>query len=95
MMNPYFFLLVRLPSWYQSLTRNRANLEDEEQEQTDEVPRGTTFLLSKVTHVNTGFLSYFKARIKKIMQKDEEVGKVAQATPIVICTCSKLLSCSC
>ncbi|KAF9492378.1 hypothetical protein BDN71DRAFT_1396754 [Pleurotus eryngii] len=26
------------------------------------------------------------ARIKKIMQKDEEVGKVAQATPIVICT---------
>jgi hypothetical protein len=27
-----------------------------------------------------------KARIKKIMQKDEEVGKVAQATPIVICT---------
>jgi hypothetical protein len=26
-----------------------------------------------------------KARIKKIMQKDEEVGKVAQATPIVIC----------
>ena len=27
-----------------------------------------------------------QARIKKIMQKDEEVGKVAQATPIVICT---------
>ncbi|KAH0835622.1 histone-fold-containing protein [Lanmaoa asiatica] len=25
-----------------------------------------------------------KARIKKIMQKDEEVGKVAQATPVVI-----------
>ncbi|KAI0312364.1 histone-fold-containing protein [Amylostereum chailletii] len=25
------------------------------------------------------------ARIKKIMQKDEEVGKVAQATPVVIC----------
>ncbi|EEB87977.1 hypothetical protein MPER_14450 [Moniliophthora perniciosa FA553] len=25
------------------------------------------------------------ARIKKIMQKDEDVGKVAQATPIVIC----------
>jgi histone H3/H4 len=24
------------------------------------------------------------ARIKKIMQKDEEVGKVAQATPVVI-----------
>lgn len=27
-----------------------------------------------------------QARIKKIMQKDEEVGKVAQATPVVICT---------
>lgn len=27
----------------------------------------------------------FQARIKRIMQKDEEVGKVAQATPIVIC----------
>jgi hypothetical protein len=26
-----------------------------------------------------------KARIKKIMQKDEEVGKVAQATPVAIC----------
>jgi Dr1-associated corepressor len=25
------------------------------------------------------------ARIKRIMQKDEEVGKVAQATPVVIC----------
>jgi Dr1-associated corepressor len=31
-------------------------------------------------------MSLLKARIKKIMQKDEEVGKVAQATPIVICT---------
>lgn len=27
----------------------------------------------------------FQARIKRIMQKDEEVGKVAQATPVVIC----------
>lgn len=25
------------------------------------------------------------ARIKKIMQADEEVGKVAQATPVVVC----------
>jgi len=33
-----------------------------------------------------------KARIKKIMQKDEEVGKVAQATPIVICTSITLVS---
>ncbi|KAI0696995.1 histone-fold-containing protein, partial [Cerioporus squamosus] len=28
------------------------------------------------------------ARIKRIMQKDEEVGKVAQATPVVICACT-------
>ena len=27
------------------------------------------------------------ARIKRIMQADEDVGKVAQATPVVICTC--------
>lgn len=33
-----------------------------------------------------------QARIKRIMQKDEEVGKVAQATPIVICA-SFLRSC--
>lgn len=26
------------------------------------------------------------ARIKRIMQADEDVGKVAQATPVVICT---------
>ena len=43
-------------------------------------------LLASVTN---GFLlnlfGYIQARIKKIMQKDEEVGKVAQATPIVIC----------
>jgi hypothetical protein len=37
------------------------------------------------------FLFLLKARIKKIMQKDEEVGKVAQATPIVICTSLRVL----
>lgn len=30
------------------------------------------------------------ARIKRIMQADEDVGKVAQATPVVICTCARL-----
>ncbi len=30
-----------------------------------------------------------KARIKKIMQMDEDVGKVAQATPVLICELSK------
>jgi len=38
------------------------------------------------------FLFTLKARIKKIMQKDEEVGKVAQATPIVICTSLRTFS---
>jgi hypothetical protein len=27
------------------------------------------------------------ARIKRIMQADEDVGKVAQVTPIAVCTC--------
>lgn len=27
------------------------------------------------------------ARIKRIMQADEEVGKVAQVTPVAVCTC--------
>lgn len=27
------------------------------------------------------------ARIKRIMQADDEVGKVAQVTPVVVCTC--------
>lgn len=32
------------------------------------------------------------ARIKRIMQADEDVGKVAQVTPIAVCTCSSLPS---
>lgn len=31
------------------------------------------------------------ARIKRIMQADEDVGKVAQVTPIAVCTCRVLL----
>lgn len=31
------------------------------------------------------------ARIKRIMQADEDVGKVAQVTPVVMGTCSSLL----
>jgi len=31
-----------------------------------------------------------QARIKQIMQMDEDVGKVAQATPILICTTLRL-----
>lgn len=30
-------------------------------------------------------LSSFQARIKKIMQTDEEIGKVAAAVPVIIC----------
>ena len=40
------------------------------------------------------FCPFLKARIKKIMQKDEEVGKVAQATPIVICASLRRFSSS-
>lgn len=31
------------------------------------------------------------ARIKRIMQADEDVGKVAQATPVVICALCELI----
>ena len=51
-----------------------------------------TYYLSKDSRINFAtcqlicIQTNIQARIKKIMQKDEEVGKVAQATPIVICT---------
>lgn len=40
----------------------------------------------KKTHGVDAFFGfvYFQGRIKKIMQSDEEVGKVAQAVPIII-----------
>jgi len=34
------------------------------------------------------------ARIKRIMQADEDVGKVAQVTPIAVCMCSRRASLS-
>lgn len=48
---------------------------------------GRTLLPSKVLRVRE-YLSSFslsQARIKKIMQADEEVGKIAMATPVLIC----------
>ena len=33
------------------------------------------------------------ARIKRIMQADEDVGKVAQATPTAVCKCSCRMFC--
>lgn len=42
---------------------------------------------SQFKDTNLFAVIFTQARIKKIMQKDEEVGKVAQATPVVICTC--------
>jgi len=50
------------------------------------------FLIKHLTFYGLGLLNKCRnyppqARIKKIIQKDEEVGEVAQATPIVICTC--------
>lgn len=35
------------------------------------------------------------ARIKKIMQADEDVGKVAQVTPVAICTLLSLVLVAC
>jgi hypothetical protein len=32
------------------------------------------------------------ARIKRIMQADDDVGKVAQVTPVVVCTCLPILN---
>lgn len=34
-------------------------------------------------------LLFFQARIKKIMQTDEEIGKVAAAVPVIICILCK------
>jgi hypothetical protein len=61
----------------------------EEQEQANSFPGGAsraspTSLSSQLIAHRT-CRSFTQARIKKIMQKDDEVGKVAQATPIVIC----------
>lgn len=36
-------------------------------------------------------LELFQARIKKIMQTDEEVGKVAAAVPVIICILTSFL----
>ncbi|RUS22966.1 hypothetical protein BC937DRAFT_94312 [Endogone sp. FLAS-F59071] len=59
----------------------------------------TTFpVVSNSSHCFRSFISFslmdhlsyivlqLQARIKKIMQMDEDVGKVAQATPVLICT---------
>ena len=54
----------------------------ESPQQADQVPCGAytlVFTRSLLQHAS-------QARIKRIMQKDEDVGKVAQATPVVICT---------
>lgn len=37
------------------------------------------------------WLSSLQARIKKIMQTDEEIGKVAAAVPVIICILSTKL----
>ena len=46
------------------------------------------FLVSAIMVKRSATSSKFPiARIKRIMQADEDVGKVAQATPVVICAC--------
>lgn len=64
----------------------------------------TTFpVVSKSSHCLRSLISFslnhplilflqLQARIKKIMQMDEDVGKVAQATPVLICTFPLLLT---
>lgn len=39
---------------------------------------------AQLYEVNTKICVIFQGRIKKIMQSDEEVGKVAQAVPVII-----------
>lgn len=57
---------------------------DVEQEETiEELPSSITqeHILASFEKIKTHFPA---ARIKKIMQSDEEIGKVAQATPIIV-----------
>lgn len=44
-------------------------------------------VLNVLMHLNSNLLS-LQARIKKIMQTDEEIGKVAAAVPVIICILS-------
>lgn len=54
-----------------------------------EAPAGANLGPSQGIDVRTKFPV---ARIKRIMQADEEVGKVAQVTPVAVCELSSLLS---
>ena len=49
------------------------------------VKRKTVSRFPPVTTMSTISANSNQARIKKIMQSDEEVGKIATGTPIVIC----------
>lgn len=40
--------------------------------------------ISHFIYILTAVACFFQGRIKKIMQTDEEVGKVAQAVPVII-----------
>lgn len=63
------------------------NPPDEKEEQAPVVPKSEDSkvpedtILASFDKIKTHFPA---ARIKKIMQSDEEIGKVAQATPIVV-----------
>lgn len=45
---------------------------------------GFQFVYSLPEVSNAPMFCFFQGRIKKIMQTDEEVGKVAQAVPVII-----------
>lgn len=53
--------------------------KEEMKEDSEKVPQET--ILSSFSKIKTHFPA---ARIKKIMQSDEDIGKVAQATPVVV-----------
>lgn len=48
-----------------------------------------SMLFKAIAYFNV-LLLFLKARIKKIMQTDEDVGKVAAAVPVIICILSQL-----
>lgn len=53
--------------------------KEEPKEESDKVSQQT--ILASFSKIKTHFPA---ARIKKIMQSDEDIGKVAQATPVVV-----------
>lgn len=58
-----------------------SNLINQEEEKKEEVRVPQEKIMESFEKIKTHFPA---ARIKKIMQSDEEIGKVAQATPVIV-----------